>query len=215
MLPFSVALGARCVSAASPQHADHPHRGSQYPSRRRCSRRLGRHRGADGRACASAWTLFQAVESVRAAQPKVSKSDRSSSWPRSEPSAKPNVARRTDTIGTVTSPISPRTRSPCSRKYIHEQGGADADPDSCRAPARPERRSSRAAWRPRPKVFLACLGRPADFNARASFAKSLFESGGIEAVEGNGDNLVKRFKEFGREARLPVLVDKVYRERGR
>ena len=29
----------------------------------------------------------------------------------------------------------------------------------------------------RPKVFLACLGRAADFNARASFAKSLFEFG--------------------------------------
>ena len=29
----------------------------------------------------------------------------------------------------------------------------------------------------RPKVFLACLGRAADFNARASFAKSLFEVG--------------------------------------
>lgn len=62
----------------------------------------------------------------------------------------------------------------------------------------------------RPKVFLACLGRPADFNARASFAKSLFESGGIEAVEGKGDNLTKRFKESG--ARLACLCssDKVY-----
>ena len=62
----------------------------------------------------------------------------------------------------------------------------------------------------RPKVFLACLGRPADFNARASFAKSLFESGGIEAVAGKGDNLAKRFKESG--ARLACLCssDKVY-----
>ncbi len=55
----------------------------------------------------------------------------------------------------------------------------------------------------RPKVFLACLGRPADFNARASFAKSLFESGGIEAVEGSGDNLAKRFKDSG--AKLACL----------
>jgi len=62
----------------------------------------------------------------------------------------------------------------------------------------------------RPKVFLACLGRAADFNARASFAKSLFEAGGIEAVEGKGDNLVKRFKESG--ARLACLCssDKIY-----
>ncbi len=35
----------------------------------------------------------------------------------------------------------------------------------------------------RPKVFLANLGAPADFTARATFAKSFFETGGIEAVE--------------------------------
>jgi len=35
----------------------------------------------------------------------------------------------------------------------------------------------------RPKVFLANLGTAADFTARATFAKSLFESGGIEAID--------------------------------
>jgi methylmalonyl-CoA mutase len=35
----------------------------------------------------------------------------------------------------------------------------------------------------RPKVFLANLGTPADFTARATFAKSFFESGGIEAID--------------------------------
>jgi methylmalonyl-CoA mutase len=62
----------------------------------------------------------------------------------------------------------------------------------------------------RPKVFLACLGRPADFNARASFAKSLFESGGIEAVEGSGDNIVKRFKDSGAKLACLCSSDKVY-----
>ena len=62
----------------------------------------------------------------------------------------------------------------------------------------------------RPKVFLACLGRPADFNARASFAKSLFESGGIEAVQANGDNLAKRFKESGAKLACLCSSDKVY-----
>ncbi len=38
----------------------------------------------------------------------------------------------------------------------------------------------------RPKVFLANLGRPSDFTARATFAKSFFESGGIEAVDNEG-----------------------------
>jgi methylmalonyl-CoA mutase len=35
----------------------------------------------------------------------------------------------------------------------------------------------------RPKVFLANLGTPADFTARAAFARSFFEVGGIEAVD--------------------------------
>jgi len=38
----------------------------------------------------------------------------------------------------------------------------------------------------RPKVFLANLGRPSDFTARAAFAKNFFEAGGIEAVTNDG-----------------------------
>jgi methylmalonyl-CoA mutase len=38
----------------------------------------------------------------------------------------------------------------------------------------------------RPKVFLANLGTPADFTARATFAKSFFETGGIEAIDTEG-----------------------------
>jgi len=36
----------------------------------------------------------------------------------------------------------------------------------------------------RPKIFFANLGTPADFNARATFAKNFFEAGGIEPVGG-------------------------------
>jgi methylmalonyl-CoA mutase len=38
----------------------------------------------------------------------------------------------------------------------------------------------------RPKIFLANLGTPSDFTARATFAKNFFESGGIEAVTNDG-----------------------------
>jgi methylmalonyl-CoA mutase len=38
----------------------------------------------------------------------------------------------------------------------------------------------------RPKIFLANLGTPADFTARATFAKSFFETGGIEAIDSEG-----------------------------
>ena len=62
----------------------------------------------------------------------------------------------------------------------------------------------------RPKIFLACLGRASDFTARASFVKSLFEAGGIEAVEGSGDNLMRRFKESGAKLACLCSSDKVY-----
>ena len=61
-----------------------------------------------------------------------------------------------------------------------------------------------------PRSSSPVSGAPADFNARASFAKSLFESGGIEAVEGKGDNLAKRFKESGAKLACLCSSDKVY-----
>jgi len=59
----------------------------------------------------------------------------------------------------------------------------------------------------RPQVFLANLGKPSDFTARATFAKSLFEAGGIEAVDSDGTTdptaLAGAFKASG--ARLACI----------
>jgi methylmalonyl-CoA mutase len=66
----------------------------------------------------------------------------------------------------------------------------------------------------RPKIFLANLGAPADFTARATFAKNFFEAGGIEAVGNDGfesrNALVAGFRASG--ARLACLCssDAVY-----
>jgi len=66
----------------------------------------------------------------------------------------------------------------------------------------------------RPAVFLANLGTPADFTARATFAKSFFETGGLEALGNEGFSdpaiLAAAFKASG--ARLVCLCssDKVY-----
>jgi methylmalonyl-CoA mutase len=66
----------------------------------------------------------------------------------------------------------------------------------------------------RPKVFLANLGMLADFNARATFAKSFFEAGGIEAVasEGGGDypKLAAVFKKSGAKLACLCSSDEVY-----
>ncbi len=66
----------------------------------------------------------------------------------------------------------------------------------------------------RPKIFLANLGSPADFTARATFAKSFFETGGIEAVDSEGFAdpavLAAAFKASGAALACLCSSDKVY-----
>jgi methylmalonyl-CoA mutase len=66
----------------------------------------------------------------------------------------------------------------------------------------------------RPKVFLANLGTPADFTARAAFAKSFFETGGIEAIDTEGftdpAKLAAAFKASGATLICLCSSDKVY-----
>jgi methylmalonyl-CoA mutase len=66
----------------------------------------------------------------------------------------------------------------------------------------------------RPKIFLANLGKLADFTARATFAKNFFEAGGIAAMANDGfadtNTIATAFKASG--ARLACLCssDEVY-----
>ena len=64
----------------------------------------------------------------------------------------------------------------------------------------------------RPKIFLATLGKAADFTPRATFAKNFFEAGGIEAVSSEDDDatLDRTFKVS--DAALACLcgADKTY-----
>jgi methylmalonyl-CoA mutase len=69
----------------------------------------------------------------------------------------------------------------------------------------------------RPRVFLANLGTSADFTARATFARSLFETGGIETIgsEGVADfaALSADFRASGAALACICSSDKVYAER--
>ncbi|MGE0034257.1 MAG: methylmalonyl-CoA mutase family protein [Xanthobacteraceae bacterium] len=71
-----------------------------------------------------------------------------------------------------------------------------------------------AATGARPKIFLANLGRIADFNTRATFAKNFFEAGGIEAVANVGfagrDEMVVAFKASGAILACLCSSDDVY-----
>ena len=66
----------------------------------------------------------------------------------------------------------------------------------------------------RPKIFLANLGTAADFTARAAFAKSFFETGGIEAIDtlGFADRAAHAaaFKASGALVACICSSDKVY-----
>ncbi|MGP9811824.1 methylmalonyl-CoA mutase family protein [Rhodopseudomonas sp. NSM] len=66
----------------------------------------------------------------------------------------------------------------------------------------------------RPKVFLANLGSAADFTARATFAKSFFETGGIEAIDTEGFTdaaaLASAFKASGAAFACLCSSDKAY-----
>ena len=63
-------------------------------------------------------------------------------------------------------------------------------------------------------MFLANLGTAADFTARASFAKSFFETGGIEAVDTEGFSeptaLAEAFKASGAAFVCLCSSDKLY-----
>ncbi|MBV9530862.1 MAG: methylmalonyl-CoA mutase, partial [Bradyrhizobium sp.] len=67
-----------------------------------------------------------------------------------------------------------------------------------------------------PRVFLANLGKPSEFTARAAFAKSFFESGGIEALDNEGfsnaSTLASAYQASGADLVCLCSVDKVYAE---
>jgi methylmalonyl-CoA mutase len=66
----------------------------------------------------------------------------------------------------------------------------------------------------RPKVFLANLGSIAEFTARASFAKTFFEAGGIEAAANDGfpnrEAMIGAFKTSGAKLACLCSTDAVY-----
>jgi methylmalonyl-CoA mutase len=66
----------------------------------------------------------------------------------------------------------------------------------------------------RPSVFLANLGATADFTARATFARSFFEAGGIAAINSEGFSdpaaLAAAYRESGADLVCLCSSDKVY-----
>jgi methylmalonyl-CoA mutase len=167
--------------------------------------------------CETAWWFFQKIETAGGAAEALQAGLVQRVVARVRAEREKNVARRKDTlIGTSDFPDLAEDKVAVLAPARLASVSSDAKALTPIRLAEPfERLRDRsdvclAKTGARPKVFLACLGRAADFNARASFAKSLFESGGIEAVEGKGDNLAKRFTESGAKLACLCSSDKVY-----
>jgi methylmalonyl-CoA mutase len=62
----------------------------------------------------------------------------------------------------------------------------------------------------RPKIFLAVLGKPADFSTRVNFAKNFFEAGGIETIEGEPGSPAASFTASGATLVCLCGADKTY-----
>ncbi len=71
-----------------------------------------------------------------------------------------------------------------------------------------------AATGARPKIFLAALGSPADFNAHMTFAKNFFEAGGVEAISGPSPDLAAMFRSSGTVLACLCSSDKIYEREG-
>jgi methylmalonyl-CoA mutase len=167
--------------------------------------------------CRVAWDLFQGIERAGGAAAALEAGLIQNEVARVRAEREANVARRKDVlVGTSDFPHLAEDKVPVlGTPRLSIINSDDAALPRHRVADAFERLRDRsddylARHGTRPKVFLACLGRAADFNASASFAKSLFEAGGIEAVEGNDDNLAKRFTDSGAKLACLCSSDKGY-----
>jgi methylmalonyl-CoA mutase len=167
--------------------------------------------------CQVAWSLFQEIERDGGAANAIESGSIQKAIAKVRAERQTNVARRRHSlIGTSDFPdLAEEPVAVLAPPRLASVSGDEMVLAPIRLPEPFERLRDRsdaylAKHGTRPKVFLACFGRASDFNARASFAKSLFEAGGIEAVEAKGDDLAKRFKESGAKLACLCSSDKVY-----
>ncbi|MGK2921295.1 MAG: methylmalonyl-CoA mutase family protein [Methyloceanibacter sp.] len=177
--------------------------------------------------CLEAWTLFQQIENADGPAEALRQGVIQGGVAKARAAREAAIARRKDSLvgtsdfpdlaeaeisvldGVSSAPCEgERTAEPLHRMRLAEPFEALRDQSD----------SYLAAHGTRPKVFLACLGRPADFNARATFAKSLFEAGGIEAIAPQAaqsrEEMLKAFEASGASLACLCSSDKIYASEG-
>jgi methylmalonyl-CoA mutase len=174
--------------------------------------------------CTAAWPLFQEIEKAGGADLALEQGVIQSRVAATRAEREKNVARRRDALtgtsefpnihesavqvldvapapagDTVKSTFPPLPRIRLAEPFEHLRDASDR---------------MLAATGARPKVFLANLGRLADFTARTLFARNFFEAGGIEAISSDGfasrDDMIAAFKTSGAALTCLCSSDKVY-----
>jgi methylmalonyl-CoA mutase len=178
-----------------------------------------------GQLCRAAWALFQEIEAAGGAVAALEKGPIQEKVAAVRSARQAAVATRRDPL-TGTSEFPHLSELPVGVLTVAKQTKAGALPNAAFEAlprirlAEPYERlrdaSDRtlAATGQRPKVFLATLGTPADFTARATFAKNFFEAGGIEATPAEAfatrDDMISAFRASGPALACLCSSDKIY-----
>jgi methylmalonyl-CoA mutase len=171
----------------------------------------------------AAWGIFQEIESAGGAQAALQSGLMQNRIAATRAARQIAVARRKDAI-TGVSDYPDLSELPVSvldvprKTRLRPEAGSDLLPEIRLAePFETLRDRSDAILKKtgaRPKVFLANLGKIADFNARATFARNLYEAGGVEAISNDGfaslDEMIAAFKTSGARIACLCSSDRVY-----
>ncbi|QOZ35470.1 methylmalonyl-CoA mutase family protein [Bradyrhizobium sp. CCBAU 53421] len=176
--------------------------------------------------CEAAWTLFQEIEKAGGIFPALEQGLLQQKVAATRARREANVAKRRDVLTGASEfpnlheadlavldvkPSAPISTANAKVRFDALAPMRLAEPFEA---LRDKSDAARKAHGTRPKIFLANLGTPADFTARATFAKSFFETGGIEAVDSEGfadaAALAVAFRASGAAMACICSSDKVY-----
>ncbi len=169
--------------------------------------------------CASAWTLFQEVEAAGGVVKALAAGSIQKKIGEVRTAREKNVATRKDALtGTSEFPnlgeAKPAVLDVPKPPVSVYKPAASSDALPRIRLAEPFEKLRDAAQAAKPRVFLANLSTPADFTARATFAKNFFEAGGISAPANDGFNdtnaLANAFQQSGALIACLCSSDEVY-----
>jgi len=176
------------------------------------------------RLCRAAWTRFQEIEQAGGAWAALEQGVIQNKVAAARADRQTAVARRKDAI-TGTSDFPDVTEVPVSVLDVPPVplpplAAPTFEPLPCIRLAEPFEELREASDRmlartgARPKIFLANLGTPAEFSARAAFAKNFFAAGGIETRSSDGaaagEGLIEAFKVSGAKLACLCSSDEIY-----